>query len=171
MACYYDTNGKNCTQERLLEQVKELESNWSAIDAKQRHSSVTAIREFNNGKLNVRMLWSGKVSDHIEKNYFPSDYPLFVVVVLNNMTPSGSEGEIWKQEPSESTFYNRNKANNCYEDILLRYANCYYNEEGEFFTEDNRLISHMPADFKLLEEKIAKEKSIPKTVIDDEMVW
>lgn len=170
MACYYDANGKSCNQEHLLKEVETLSKNWESIDAKKRHFSPTTIREFNNGKLNVRMLWDGKVGDHMEKNYFPSDYQLFTVIVFNNMAKDGTP-EHWVREPSESTFYNRNKANNCFEDILLSHAKCYYDENGEFVMEENRLTSHMPADFKLLEEKIAKEKSTPKTVVDDGMVW
>lgn len=165
MAAYYDMKGKSCTKDHYIEQVELLKKNWDAIEPDKRHSAPTVIREFRNEKLNVQMIWRGEVLDNIVESYFPSDYQLFRIHIYNFMNGK------WVLEPSESTYYNRSKANTAFEDILLNYGKCYYDEEGDFILEDNLVQSHMPEDFKVMEEKIAKEKSTPKTVLEDGMVW
>ena len=168
MARYYDMKGKMMTKEEFDTLSESLTQNLMKLaetDGDKIHSAPTAIREYNNGKLKVTMLWSGYIDDEIEGSYFVSDYPLFKILVSNMIN-----GE-WRKEPISQIYSNRQSADVEFEDLLLSYTKSYYDENGEFVYEGNLLKSHLPQDMEVREKKEKAERAKPKTVLTEGMVW
>lgn len=126
-----------------------------------------SVREYQNEKLAVQLVWSGEIGDKEQERYFKSQYPVFKILILNKR----SDGN-WYEEPIVKTYFKRANADSDYEDILMKYTSSFYDEEGNFqYDEDNKsnCIHEQITAEGLEEDELPTITFKPKTNFDS--VW
>ncbi|WP_354836930.1 hypothetical protein [Acinetobacter nosocomialis] len=137
MARYFDLFS-NPIEKEQFDKLREHFANMHQKHTENEPSTVPlnsfSVREYQNEKLCVQLIWSGEVNDKEQQQLYKSLYPVFKILILNKR----SDGR-WYEEPIIKTYFKRDQADSDYEDILMKYTSSFYDEEGNFqYDEDNK---------------------------------
>ncbi|AGG91069.1 MULTISPECIES: hypothetical protein [Acinetobacter] len=170
MARYFDMFSKEISKE----EYEKLRAHFEEVFRKHAENepdtlplNMFSVREFQNENLCVQLIWLGEISDKIVSSHYKSQYPIFKIAILNKRND-----DRWYEEPLSKTHNRRSSADAEYEDILLKYSKCYYDEEGNFtYSEDNlsKCIHEQITVEGLIEENLPSITFKPKTNFDS--VW
>lgn len=121
---YFDRDGKVITRGVWEEKVKE--------------PSYFTVRQFDNGRVRIRILWKGIVPD--ADNQFRSSYPLFALELENY----NDEGRLILDPSNGRLFPDEKKAVAFYNDFVLKWTESLMDEEGNVEEVGNTLAIPEP---------------------------
>lgn len=113
--------------------------NQAAWNAHRADHAYTIVREYDNGVVNVKVEWKGRVTDYGQ--VYPEFHKVFGLVV-KNYTADGSLA----LDPVEQgrTFPTEAAAVKFYEEFLVQWTDCEKDDNGEFIEADNALTPPPP---------------------------
>lgn len=138
---YFDRDGKVITRAKWEEKIQQP-SYWT-------------VRQFDNGKVMIRIVWKGLVAD--ADNQFRSSYKLFTLELFNY-------NDVGHQiaDPSSGRFFpDEKKAIAFYDDFILKWTESVMDEDGNVEEVGNTLAP--------IEPPKPPDPNIPKSVITEEM--
>ena len=111
---------------------------WTKLQADE---SYRTVRQYDNGVVQVTLLWSGRVSASDAQTY-EEYWPVYILLV-KNYKPDGSLAV--DPADSDKTFPNEGKGIAAYEEFLVKWTECETSEHtGEFIEEGNDLAPIVP---------------------------
>lgn len=131
MTKYFDRELNPITQSQWMEHMSD--------------DSYRIVRQFDNGKVLVKLFWQGNVTPKEMANLMPEYYPIFKIQVLNY----NSVG-VPINDPVDDgkTFGDESSANEFINNFLIKYTTSHWDgaEEGQgnFIESDNRLAPAPP---------------------------
>lgn len=104
------------------------------------NDSYQVVRRFDNGKVAVRLLWSGSVTSKEMTNLMPEYYPIFKIRVMNY-----NSAGVLVPDPvdDEKTFGDEQAASNYMNSFLERYTDCHWEGKNGYdvFVEPDNLLT------------------------------
>ena len=121
------------------EEKKISRQKWDELRTQR---SYYTVREFDNGVVNVRIEWVGRITN-FEYSSFPETWPLYRLHV-ENYDATGQR----RPDPNydDSTYPIEDMAIAVYEKFLEQWTECHRDEEGAFVEVDNDLTPPPPPD-------------------------
>jgi hypothetical protein len=100
------------------------------------------VREFDNGVVQIRLIWVGKLN-RLQHSSFRDTWPVYEMRVMNyraNGTLAADPVEDGKTFPHEDA------AVAAYEEFLVQWTECEFDDEDKFVEVDNHLAPPPPPD-------------------------
>lgn len=111
-------------------------------DRLQQDPSKRIVREYDNGEIQVRLIWNGRMTK-TQAQSFRDTWPVFEIRVMNY----NAEGRLVPDPVADnSTFPSENEAINAYEEFLITWADCEVGDDGNLIEKDNHLAPPPPPD-------------------------
>ncbi len=104
--------------------------------------SYRIVREFDNGVVQIRLIWVGKLS-RVQRQSFRETWPVYEMRVMNYK----ADGSL-AADPVEDgkTFPDEESGIKAYEEFLLTWTDCERDDENKFVEVDNHLAPPPPPD-------------------------
>lgn len=112
---------------------------WTEL---QKDDSYRVIREFDNGKVRVRLVWEGRV-DKAHAQSFRDTWPIFSMGVWNYRADGSMVIDPVK---NGETYSHIEEAVRAYEEFLIDWTDCEEGDDGRLIEVDNLLTPPPPPD-------------------------
>ena len=104
--------------------------------------SYCTVKEFDNGQVNVRLRWVGKLN-RLQAQSFRDTWPVFAARVMNYK----EDGSLAADPVDDGrTFHDEESALDWYEEFLTTWTESFINEDGKLAEVDNHLAPPPPPD-------------------------
>lgn len=111
-------------------------------DTYQADPAYRVVREFDNGVVQLRVIWNGRLNQ-LQAQSFRETWPVYEVRVMNYT----AEGKLVPDPVSDnSTFPDEAAALDAYEEFLVTWADCEIDAEGKLVEVGNQLAPPPPPD-------------------------
>jgi len=112
---------------------------WTEL---KKDESYSVIREYDNGKVRVRLTWQGNLTPQ-QASSFRDTWPVFCIGVWNYR----ADGTMVPDPViNGQTFATIDEALNTYEEFLITWADAELNDDGDLIEKDNLLAPPPPPD-------------------------